>query len=375
MDTGIPYINIEDTMLSMKKALALEARARIDAREWASPALVLNRNLWKQITAQTDDQTHMQWCWISTSLHAPGWERMNTAQTKEWIPFWLQFLQLSSHSWECVKTLESGRAESQWIRHLRDAIHAQHAQPLLDWWSSNTQEGAKNNDFFWKAALTTLGQYPNIEKTLNPVWIDELQKHTTDPAFLFQWSEKAARTLAKPPPVFREWLKNLLKCDDPLTRTLSFRAIYTDTPWLESMIEDVILGVCAQEHTAPWPHIPSNVQQMWTMIPECLYATRLNIAHHFLKDPHIVISSSRWPLDFQKMERTIYAAEPEADLSLWGTAPWLAGLLHILPEFSHVLSFHDILPVTPIQARSLVALYKDPLFSNVPSELFEHDSF
>lgn len=378
----IPYLDIDDTMASMRKALAEDARVRIADRDWEKPSIVRDFSIWRQRITQTNDPVYMQWCWLSTVQSAPSWERMNVLHTKEWMPVWLHFLQMDDASWSLVKPLENGRLETQWIRHLRDVLHAHNVQPLLDWWSLRSDANVDDDqNFFWKAAFATLAESPELAETLNNYWILELSKHRTDPGLLFEWSYSAASTMAVVPEEYREWLRDLIKRDTPVIRTLPFRQAYTNTLWQDTMVQDILHGACQQEHTSPWPPLPTNIQQMWPLVSHCSYRTRLDIAQNFLATGDVFSSSERWPLDYHKMERTIYRAEPNADLAHWGTSPWLAGLLHILPEFAHVLVFHDILPVTPVQAHDLVILYKDncewekhPELYKISSELFENDT-
>lgn len=376
----IPYIDIDDTMASLREALAKDSLARIDKRDWQGPELDLE--LWKQRIMQTNEPSFMQWCWLSTAFSAPSWARMTTTQIKEWTPVWLHFLQMDEDSWAAVAPLENGRLETQWIRHLRDVVHAQSAQPLLDWWKLREQEGPDvNHNFFWKAAHSTLAGTPVIAASLTDAWLAELSLHRTDPALLFEWSKSVSRTSPQMPQEFALWLRELLRQDHHETRLLQFRQLYENPQWQDSVVREVLHGVCLQEHSTPWPHVPTNIQQLWTVVPFCAYTTRLDIAKNFLESKDLEISSERWPLDYPAMERAIHKAAPEANLAQWGTAPWLAGLLHILPEFATVLLFHDVLPVSPGQAHSLVLLYKDncewaknPDLYNFSSELFENDN-
>lgn len=382
MDLDIPYIDIDDTMASLREALARQSHARIQTRDWEKADNVLDLELWKQRILQTDDAAYMQWCWLSTAFAAPSWTRMNSAQIKEWTPVWLHFLHMDDASWDKVSSLENGRLETQWIRHLRDVLHAQSAQPLLDWWTLREKEGnTGEDDFFWKAAHATLADSPEIAATLTDAWLSELTLHRTDPALLFDWSRCAAMSLPEMPQGFRHWLRELLRQDAPVSRLLAFRQGYANPAWQDSAVREVLHGVCLQEHSAPWPLVPTNVQQLWNIAPLCAYPIRLDIAKNFLESKDLLVSSERWPLDYPAMERVIHKAAPDADLSQWGTAPWLAGLLHVLPEFATVLLFHDVLPVSPAQAHSLVLLYKDncewakhPDLYKFSSELFENDT-
>lgn len=382
MNLDIPYIDIEDTMASLKKALATDSRARIKRRDWQAPELVRDLDLWKQRIMQTNDPSFMQWSWLSTAFSAPSWSRMNSAQIKEWTPIWLHFLQMDNDSWAAVAPLENGRLETQWIRHLRDVVHAQSAQPLLDWWKLRETEGKEGeHDFFWKAAHATLATTPAIAASLNEAWLEELVLHRTDPTLLYDWSRCVSLSIPEMPNGFRRWLRELLRQDAPATRLLQFRQQYDNTSWQDSVVREVLHGICLQEHSVPWPHVATNIQQLWTIVPQCAYAVRLDIAKKFLESKDLIISSERWPLDYPAMERIIYKAAPEANLSQWGTAPWLAGLLHILPEFATVLLFHDVLPVSPTQAHSLVLLYKEncewaknPDLYPFSSELFDNES-
>jgi hypothetical protein len=383
MDLDIPYIDIDDTMASLRQALAKDAHARLERRDWQSPELVRDLTLWKQRIMQTDDPAFMQWCWLSTAFSAPSWSRMTPAQIKEWTPVWLHFLEMDEASWVKTEPLENGRLETQWIRHLRDVVHTQSAQPLLDWWKlrENIEGHDGDHDFFWKAAHATLANTPDIAESLTTAWISELKLHRVDPALLFDWSICVARTMAAMPADFRHWLRELLRQDAPATRLIQFRQQYETPSWQDSLTQEVLHGVCSQEHSTPWPLVPTNIQNLWNNVPLCSYPVRLDIAKNFLESKDLFSSSERWPLDYPAMERAIHKAAPDADLSQWGTAPWLAGLLHVLPEFATVLLFHDVLPVSPAQAHALVLLYKDncdwakhPDLYPFSSELFENDS-
>lgn len=381
MDLNIPYIDIDDTMASLRQALAKDANDRIEKRNWEATVLVHNLDFWKQRILQTNEPTFMQWCWLSTSFSAPNWSRMTPYQIKEWTPVWIHFLQMDEESWAKVEPLENGRLETQWIRHLRDVLHAQNAQPLLDWWALRQKEGAEgDHDFFWKAAFATLANSPTIAASLSAAWLAEMTLHRTDPSLLFDWSRCASQSFPEMPVEYGHWLRELVRRDDPVIRLLQFRQGYASPSWQDSVVREVLHGICLQEHSSPWPPLSTNIQQLWSIAPLCAYATRLEIAKTFLEAKDLTISSARWPLDYLAMERIIRKAAPEADLSQWGTAPWLAGLLHVLPEFAKVLLFHDVLPVSPAQAHSLVLLYKDncdwatnPDLYTFSSELFEHD--
>ena len=383
MDLDIPYIDIDDTMASLRQALAKDSLARIEARDWQSADQVHDLVLWKQRIMQTDEPSFMQWCWLSTAFAAPSWSRMTAVQITEWTPVWLHFLQMDDESWAAVEPLENGRLETQWVRHLRDVLHAQSAQPLLDWWKLREKiEGHDgDHDFFWKAAHATLAKTPQIAASLTDAWLDELTLHRADPALLYDWSRCVSQSMPDMPEEFSRWLRELLRQDAPATRLLQFRQQYDNPSWQDSVVREVLHGVCLQEHTTPWPHVPTNIQHLWSSVPQCAYPVRLDIAKNFLESKDLELSSERWPLDYPAMERVIHKAAPEADLGQWGTAPWLAGLLHILPEFAIVLMFHDVLPVSPSQAHALVILYKDncesaknPDLYPFSSELFENDS-
>ena len=382
MEQDIPYIDIDDTMASLRQALAQDSLARIENRDWQSSDLVHDLDFWKQRIMQTNEPSFMQWSWLSTAFSAPSWSRMNPAQIKEWTPVWLHFLQMDDDSWAAVAPLENGRLETQWIRHLRDVVHAQSAQPLLDWWKFREKEGNDgDHDFFWKAAHATLANTPVIAASLTDAWLAELTLHRADSALLYDWSRCVAQSMPQMPEGFRHWLRELLRQDAPSTRLLQFRQQYENISWQDSVVREVLHGVCLQEHSIPWPHVATNIQQLWSVVPHCAYPVRLDIAKNFLESKDLLISSERWPLDYAGMERIIRTAAPEADLAQWGTAPWLAGLLHILPEFATVLLFHDVLPVSPAQAHSLVLLYKDncewekhPDLYPFSSELFENES-
>lgn len=383
MDQDIPYIDLSTTMASLRATLARESLARLKARDWEKPENVLDLELWKQRIMQTEDPAYMQWCWLSTAFSAPSWSRMTASQIKEWTPVWLHFLRMDDTSWALVEPLENGRLETQWVRHLRDVVHTQSGQPLLDWWKLREQEEGQDNDhnFFWKAAYATLADSPVIAASLNNAWLDELTQRRTDPELLFDWSRCAARNQPSMPDGFRIWLRELLRQDLPVSRLLQFRQDNAHAGWQEDVVREVLHGICLQEHSAPWPHLATNAQQLWAIVPTCSYPARLDVAQHFLESKSLEVSSERWPLDYKAMERVIQKAAPSADLAQWGTAPWLAGLLHILPEFATVLIFHDVLPVSPDQAHSLVLLYKDncewakhPDLYKFSSELFENDT-
>ena len=381
MDLDVPYIDIEDTMASLREVLSKQSHARLEKRDWEKPELVADLELWKQRILQTNDPQYMQWCWLSTAFSAPSWSRMTPAQIKEWTPVWLHFLQMDEDSWSAVAPLENGRLETQWIRHLRDVLHAQSAQPLLDWWKLREKEGHEGeHDFFWKASHATLANSPAISSTLTEAWLQELTLHRVDTALLYDWSRCASHSLTHMPSQFGTWLRELLRQDAPMTRLLHFRQYYENPNWQDSAMLEVMRGVCLQEHSAPWPHVATNIQQLWSLLPTASYSVRLDVAKAFLESKDLLVSSERWPLDYPAMERAIHKGAPDADLALWGTAPWLAGLLHILPEFATVLVFHDVLPVSPAQAHSLVLLYKDncewaknPDLYQFSSELFDNE--
>ena len=374
----IPYLDLEDTLADSRLSLSKQASTALSQRQWAASGIVNDLPLWKAHIEQTNDPVFMQWAWLSTVWNAPTWDKMTMLNMRQWMPVWLHFLRMDDKSWLGVQDLENGRLESQWIRHLRDVLYAGNAQPLLDWWNGHQTLDVvpPNADFFWKSAYVTLAQSPDIAGTLYDAWLVELTRGVVNPGVLFEWSSLLSQRHPNPPKIFEDWLSSLVEDSDMAVRTLFFRQPYGDPSWTASLCREVMRGVSKQQlpHTA----LPSSIQTVWGMIKECDYVARLDIANVFLSAADVHACSERWPADYHSMERCILHADPNADLSRWGTAPWLAALLHILPEFANVLLFHDVLPVTPAQAHNLVVLYQDhcveqrnPSLYPINSDLFE----
>mgnify|MGYP003619899926 CR=1 FL=1 len=347
-------------------SLRAAAQNNILLRRWARAEDVQRLDLWRAQIYAIDDPLHLQWCWASMTHHAPAWENLSVSKLKEWMPLWLHFLQIPEAVWATTSNIELPRVEGDWIHHVRRIVHTLDAKPLYQHWESH----GYSSNVFWKAAVTTFSTIPAIAESLQDVWLNELQQHRTDPSLLFLWVPMAAASVPSVPPIFNQWLQTLIQDDPPSARLLQLRQGCTTPAWLDAIYVHSMLGVFEQRHDHPQPPVHTNMHAVWNSIRHCSYEGRLIIAEALLRQPDLNNATARWPLNFQEMTRTVQDAAPHMDIRAWGTAPWLAGLLHILPEFAKVLVFHDILPVTPAQAHQLVLLYQNNIELPDSAELF-----
>lgn len=347
-------------------SLRLAAQTNLKNEQWARAEDVHRLDIWRAHVHASDDPFHQQWCWISTTQHAPAWEHLSIGKLKEWMPLWLHFLQLPEVAWISARQKEKSRPEADWIHGVRQMVPSSNAAPLHRLWDHHEYPP----NVFWKAAVVAFSTIPKVANSLLTPWLNELKLHRTDPSLLFLWVPMAAMASPTVPSEFSSWLHTLMRDDPPTARLLQLRQGCTTSLWLDAIYLNSITGTLAQRHTPPQPAVHTNLQTIWNSIQECSYETRLQVTAALLSQPDLDSSVSRWPLNFQAMTRTIQNAAPHLDIRVWGTAPWLAGVLHVLPEFAKVLVFHDLLPVTPAQVHQLVLLYQNNQELSDSAELF-----